>query len=129
MMKLLPVLALVAGVACAGMAHAQGANPAAPATPGPAAPGTAPGTATTRPSAMAPMPGMAPMPMPGMGAGRAMMDRAASSSITLGEVAVIGVGAVAGVMLFQGAMWHGMTVMGAAVGGYGGFYLYTLLTR
>jgi hypothetical protein len=48
--------------------------------------------------------------------------------MTAGEIAAIGVGAVAGVVLFQGAMWHGMVIVGAALGGYVGDYLYGMHT-
>jgi hypothetical protein len=68
-------------------------------------------------SATAPKP---PIPMPSASA------PSANSTVTMtaGEIAAIGVGAVAGVVLFQGAMWHGMVVVGAVVGGYVGDYLY-----
>lgn len=107
MLKRLLGLTLFALIACAGVAHAQSAtSPAAPS-----------GTATTKP----PIP-MASM-MPGMGS-----KSGDSVTMTAGQIAAIGVGAVAGVVLFQGAMWHGMVIVGAVVGGYVGDYLYGMHT-
>ncbi len=99
-MKRMLGLILFAFISTAGVAHAQSA----------AAPN---GTATTKPAMPMPM-------MPGM------TDRVSgeSSSMTAGELATIGVGAVAGVVLFQGAMWHGMVIVGAVIGGYVGDYVY-----
>lgn len=108
MLKRLLGLIFCASLAFAGMANAQSATTAAPS-----------GTATTKPAA--------PMPMPMMSG---MMPKGSDSSdgITAGQVAAVGVGVVAGVVLFQGAMWHGMVIMGALVGGYVGDYLYNLHT-
>ena len=66
------------------------------------------------------MPMPMPMPMPGM-AGEAQDS---SRALTAGELAAIGAGVVVGAVLFQGAMWHGMTIMGAALGGWVGDHIY-----
>jgi hypothetical protein len=101
MLKRLLGLVLFALIACAGVAQAQTTT---------VAPN---GTVTTKPpvpmSSM--MPSMAPAP-------------SETVTMTAGQIAAIGVGAVAGVVLFQGAMWHGMVIVGAVVGGYVGDYLY-----
>ena len=110
MLKRLLGLVLFALIACAGVAHAQ-------STTAPAAPN---GTATTKPPV--PMSSMSSM-MPGMASGSGE-----SVTMTAGQIAAIGVGAVAGVVLFQGAMWHGMVIVGAVVGGYVGDYLYGMHT-
>ena len=118
MLKQIPGLVLSASIAFAGVAQAQTVTPLVPAAP------TAPtigGTPTTRPSM--PMPSMAMPMMPGP-----MAERVGTSSMTTGEIVTIGVGVVAGVVLFQSAMWHGMTIVGAVVGGYVGEYLYNTHT-
>jgi hypothetical protein len=103
MLKRLLGLVLSAFIACAGVAHAQSATSPS-------------GTATTKPAAPMPMPMMSGM----------MPNSNSTDGITAGQVAAVGVGVVAGVVLFQGAMWHGMVVMGAVIGGYVGDYLYNL---
>lgn len=105
MLKRLLGLILFASIACAGIAHAQTTT---------VAPN---GTATTKP----PVTMSSMMPAMGSGSGETV-------TMTAGQIAAIGVGAVAGVVLFQGAMWHGMVIMGAVVGGYVGDYLYGLHT-
>lgn len=49
---------------------------------------------------------------------------AATLSMSRGELATIGVGAVAGAMLFQATMIHGMALVGAVVGGWVGSVFY-----
>jgi hypothetical protein len=107
MRKLIPGLALSACLAFAGVAQAQNATPAAP---------SATGTPTTRPSV--PLP---PMPMMSGMADKPVMN----STFTTGELLTIGAGVVVGAVLFQGVMWHGMTIMGAALGGWVGDHIYT----
>jgi uncharacterized protein YcfJ len=110
MRKLIPGLALSASLAFAGVAQAQNVTPTTPAAP------SATGTPTTRPS----------MPMPPMPMMSAMADKpVANSSFTTGELLTIGAGVVVGAVLFQGVMWHGMTIMGAALGGWVGDHVYT----
>jgi len=104
MLKRLLVLILSASIACAGVAHAQSATPSAPN-----------GTSTTRSGGTMAMPGMPGMPV---------SNTSSNDAITAGELAAIGVGVVVGVVLFQGAVWHGMTIMGAMMGGYVGDYFY-----
>lgn len=106
MLKRLLGLILAASVACAGVAQAQ-----APAAPS--------GTATTKPSSSMSMPMMGDMAVP---------NRPEGEPLTASEVAAIGVGVVAGVLVFQGAMWHGMVIVGAALGGWAGDYLYNMHT-
>jgi hypothetical protein len=105
MLKRLLGFVLAASLACAGVAQAQG--PAAPS-----------GTATTKPSTPS-------MSMPMMG-DMSVPNRPADAALTASEVAAIGVGVVAGVLVFQGAMWHGMVIVGAALGGWAGDYLYNM---
>lgn len=107
MLKRLLGVILAASLACAGVAQAQ--SPAAPS-----------GTATTKPSTSTPS-----MSMPMMG-DMSVPNRPAGATLTAGEVAAIGVGVVAGVLVFQGAMWHGMVIVGAALGGWAGDYLYNM---
>jgi len=98
MLKRLLGLIMFASIACVGVAHAQG-------------------TATTKPAAPIAMPAMPAMPT--------VTVSDSGQSMTGEQLAAIGVGAVVGVVLFQGAMWHGMVIVGAAIGGYVGDYLYT----
>lgn len=49
---------------------------------------------------------------------------AASYTITYGELATVGVGAVAGATLFHATMLHGLTIVGAVVGGWLGDMYY-----
>src|ERR1700709_2845649 len=107
MRKLLPSLVLSAAIAFTGVAHAQ----------------TAPtGTPTTRPSITVPLPSVS---LPSSTAPVTVTDQAGNvSSMSAGDLATIDVGVVVGAVLFQGAMWHGMTIMGAALGGWVGNYIY-----
>jgi len=107
MLKRLLGLVLTIAIAFGGVAHAQSAN--APSTGG---------TQTTRPA-------MPPMPMMGMMGS----DRNPNSPVTAGELASIGVGVVVGAVVFQGAMWHGMTIVGAALGGWAADYIYNWHTN
>jgi hypothetical protein len=108
MLKKLLALILFASIGFAGAAHAQ-STATTPAAPN--------GTATTKPGGTMAMPAMPGMP--GMAA-----SGGSGESITAGELCSIGVGVVVGVVLFQGAVWHGMTIMGALMGGWAGDYLY-----
>ena len=101
MLKLLPGLVVSASLAVAGTAYAQNTGSSAAGTP------------TTR----APM----TMTMPAGPAG----TEASSSVVTTSELAAIGAGAVVGAVIFQGAMWHGMTIVGAAIGGWLGDHIYS----
>ncbi len=111
MLKRLLILTLSTSIACAGVAHAQSVG----STPN--------GTATTKPGTTMTMTMPAMPAMPGMPTITASSN-GASESITAGELCAIGVGVVVGVVLFQGAVWHGMTIMGAMMGGWAGDYLY-----
>jgi uncharacterized protein YcfJ len=108
MRKLLPSLVLSAAIAFTGVAHAQ---------PAPT------GTPTTRPSITVPLPSVSlPSSTP---AAVTVTDQSGNmSSMSAGELCTIGVGVVVGAVLFQGVMWHGMTIMGAALGGWVGNYIY-----
>ncbi|HTC12305.1 MAG TPA: hypothetical protein VK726_26385 [Acetobacteraceae bacterium] len=107
MLKRLLGLTLAVSLTCAGVAQAQ--SPAAPS-----------GTATTKPSTTTPS-----MTVPMMG-DVSVPNRPAGEALTASEVAAIGVGVVAGVLVFQGAMWHGMVIVGAALGGWAGDYIYNM---
>jgi hypothetical protein len=95
-------LTLLASIACTGVAHAQGT----------AAPMPVP-----VPSASAPSPGAA-----------AKQTLAATeqwgASLSAGELAAIGVGVVAGVVLFDGVVLDGFSIVGAVLGGWAGDYIY-----
>ncbi len=61
-----------------------------------------------------------PAPMPGM----TMTMPTTSFSMTGKEIATVGVGAVAGAVLFHATMIHGLTLVGAVVGGWLGEMYY-----
>ena len=103
MLKRLLGLILATSLACAGVAQAQSPAPS--------------GTATTKPSTTMSMPMMGDVAVP---------NRPSDATLTASELAAIGVGVVAGALVFQGAMWHGMTIVGAALGGWVGDYLYNM---
>ncbi len=102
MSKYLLGLTLFASIACANVAHAQG-------TPVP--------LPIPAPSASAPSPGAAARQ------GVAATEQW-SASLTVGELAAIGVGVVAGVVLFDGIVWDGFSIVGAVLGGWAGDYIY-----
>lgn len=64
-----------------------------------------------------------PAPMPGMTMTMPAMP-ASSFSMTGTEIVTVGVGAVAGAVLFHATMIHGMTLVGAVVGGWLGEMYY-----
>ena len=100
MLKHLLSLTLIAFLACAGVAHAQGTVIPAPTPPNPAA---------------------------AVKQGIAATERW-TDSLTAGEVVAIGVGVVVGVTVFEGMAWDGLVIVGAVVGGWAGDYFYKLHT-
>ena len=47
-----------------------------------------------------------------------------SQTVTVGELASIGVGIVAGIVVFDGVSWDGLSIVGAVIGGWAGDYFY-----
>jgi hypothetical protein len=101
MLKNLLGFTLIASIACAGVAQAQSiTTPPLPSVTITTKPGTPalPPTAGTIEHTLGQMP--------------------------IGEFAAIGVGAVVGIVLFDEAAWNGLVVVGAALGGWAGDFLY-----
>ena len=98
-------LTLFASIACAGVAQAQSIT--TPAVPGVTIT-TKPGTPALPPSAGSIERTLGQMPV--------------------GEFAAIGVGAVIGVVLFDEAAWDGLVIVGAALGGWAGDFIYRATT-
>lgn len=109
MNKQLLGLALVASIASAGLAQAQTPSASPPAV--------------TRTTPAVPSITMTTPAMPSMTMTTPAVP-AATFSMSRGELATIGVGAVAGAMLFQATMIHGMALVGAVVGGWVGSVFY-----
>jgi hypothetical protein len=111
MLKRLLGLTLLASIACTGLAQAQSVTtPAVPSitTPGITTPAIPSVTITAKPASS----------IPGATTLRSLAD------MPIGELASIGVGAVVGVILFDEAVWDGFMIVGAALGGWAGDYLY-----
>ena len=51
-----------------------------------------------------------------------------SETVTIGELTAIGVGIVAGVVVFEAVAWDGLGIVGAVVGGWAGDYYYHVHT-
>jgi hypothetical protein len=106
MLKRLSGLTLFASITCVGLAQAQSVTtPAIPSVSTPAIPSV---TITTKPGNTL------------ANAERTLAD------LPVGEIASIGVGAVVGMVLFDEAVWDGFVIVGAALGGWAGDYLYRM---